>query len=190
MAQLYAKNGRLDLVKPAVDPDAGVSVSDGRTMIAKHFHAPLQSGCDRTLRRMHRKYRPRHYADRILKARALASDAAIGADVMAGFPGETNADFEESRSFIESLPFTYLHVFTYSERPGTPAAGQLHPEREEQAGLRPVLHPPAVGRAGVGHPPAHRAEAVRTEAGVPAEAAVPDRGIKASPQMTQTCGRR
>jgi threonylcarbamoyladenosine tRNA methylthiotransferase MtaB len=49
-------------------------------------------------------------------------DAAIGADVMVGFPGETDADFEESRRFIEDLPFTYLHVFTYSERPGTPAA--------------------------------------------------------------------
>src|SRR3982750_2573006 len=49
-------------------------------------------------------------------------DAAIGADVMVGFPGETDAEFEESRSFIDSLPFTYLHVFTYSERPGTPAA--------------------------------------------------------------------
>ena len=48
--------------------------------------------------------------------------AAIGADVMVGFPGETDADFEDSRRFIESLPFTYLHVFTYSERPGTPAA--------------------------------------------------------------------
>ncbi len=71
---------------------------------------------------MHRKYRPRHYADRILKARRLMPDAAIGADVMVGFPGETDAEFEESRAFIESLPFTYLHVFTYSERPGTPAA--------------------------------------------------------------------
>jgi threonylcarbamoyladenosine tRNA methylthiotransferase MtaB len=71
---------------------------------------------------MHRKYRPRHYADRVWKARALMPDAAIGADAMTGFPGETDADFEESRRFIEGLPFTYLHVFTYSERPGTPAA--------------------------------------------------------------------
>jgi threonylcarbamoyladenosine tRNA methylthiotransferase MtaB len=71
---------------------------------------------------MRRKYRPQHYADRILKARALMPDAAIGADVMVGFPGESDADFEESRRFIEGLPFTYLHVFTYSERPGTPAA--------------------------------------------------------------------
>jgi threonylcarbamoyladenosine tRNA methylthiotransferase MtaB len=90
--------------------------------IAKHVHAPLQSGSDRILRLMHRKYRPRHYADRIQKARALMPNAAIGADVMVGFPGETETDFEESRRFIESLPFTYLHVFTYSERPGTPAA--------------------------------------------------------------------
>jgi len=74
------------------------------------------------LRRMHRKYRPQHYEQRIRKARAWMPDAAIGADVMAGFPGETDAEFEESRAFIESLPFTYLHVFTYSERPGTPAA--------------------------------------------------------------------
>jgi threonylcarbamoyladenosine tRNA methylthiotransferase MtaB len=85
-------------------------------------HAPLQSGSDRILRLMHRRYRPRHYADRILRARQSMPDAAIGADVMVGFPGETDADFEESRRFIETLPFTYLHVFTYSERPGTPAA--------------------------------------------------------------------
>jgi threonylcarbamoyladenosine tRNA methylthiotransferase MtaB len=70
---------------------------------------------------MHRKYRPRHYADRIAKARALMPDCAVGADVMTGFPGETDALFEESRRFIESMPFTYLHVFTYSERPGTKA---------------------------------------------------------------------
>jgi threonylcarbamoyladenosine tRNA methylthiotransferase MtaB len=90
--------------------------------IARHVHAPLQTGSDKILRRMHRKYRPRHYAERVLKARAWMPDAAIGADVMVGFPGETDADFEDNRLFIESLPFTYLHVFTYSERPGTPAA--------------------------------------------------------------------
>ncbi len=71
---------------------------------------------------MHRKYRPRHYADRIWKARALMPECAVGADVMTGFPGETDEEFAQSYAFIESLPFTYLHVFTYSERPGTPAA--------------------------------------------------------------------
>ena len=114
---------RLSSVEPMdwSDDLLGLVAASGR--IAKHVHAPLQSGSDRVLRRMHRKYRPRHYADRILKARASMPDAAIGADVMTGFPGETDAEFEESRAFIESLPFTYLHVFTYSERPGTSRGG-------------------------------------------------------------------
>ena len=90
--------------------------------IARHLHAPLQSGSDAVLRRMRRWYRARHYEDRIRQARAALPEAAIGADVMVGFPGETEREFEENRAFIASLPFTYLHVFTYSERPGTPAA--------------------------------------------------------------------
>jgi threonylcarbamoyladenosine tRNA methylthiotransferase MtaB len=90
--------------------------------IAKHAHLPLQSGSDRVLRGMHRKYRPWHYREKIEKIRAALPTAAIGADVMVGFPGESEADFEETRRFIETLPFTYLHVFTYSLRPGTPAA--------------------------------------------------------------------
>ena len=90
--------------------------------IAKHAHVPLQSGSDRVLRRMHRKYRPWHYADRIERIRQAMPDAAIGADVMVGFPGETEEEFEQTRALIERLPLTYLHVFTYSSRPGTPAA--------------------------------------------------------------------
>jgi threonylcarbamoyladenosine tRNA methylthiotransferase MtaB len=113
---------RLSSVEPMDYSDDLLELLASSPRMAKHVHAPLQSGSDRTLRRMHRKYRPRHYADRIHKARSLMPDAAIGADVMVGYPGETDADFEESRQFIESLPFTYLHVFTYSERPGTPAA--------------------------------------------------------------------
>lgn len=113
---------RLSSVEPMDFSDDLLGLMASSDRIARHVHAPLQSGSDRVLRRMHRKYRPRHYADRILKARALMPDAAIGADVMVGFPGETDAEFEESRAFIAALPFTYLHVFTYSERPGTPAA--------------------------------------------------------------------
>ena len=90
--------------------------------IAKHAHVPLQSGSDAVLRRMHRKYRPWHYREKIEKIRAAMPTAAIGADVMAGFPGETDAEFEATRRLIADLPFTYLHVFTYSARPGTPAA--------------------------------------------------------------------
>jgi threonylcarbamoyladenosine tRNA methylthiotransferase MtaB len=82
----------------------------------------MQSGSDAVLRRMHRKYRPWHSREKILKIRAAMPNAAIGADVMVGFPGETDAEFEETRRMIEELPFTYLHVFTYSARPGTPAA--------------------------------------------------------------------
>jgi threonylcarbamoyladenosine tRNA methylthiotransferase MtaB len=113
---------RLSSVEPMDWSDALLEIVATAQRIAKHVHAPLQSGSDKVLRRMHRKYRPAHYADRILKARALMPDCAVGADVMTGFPGETEQEFEESRAFIESLPFTYLHVFTYSARPGTPAA--------------------------------------------------------------------
>ena len=92
--------------------------------IAKHIHLPLQSGSDAVLKRMFRKYRSRHYASRLALAHSLIPDAAIGADVMTGFPGETEGEFAETREFIEQHPFTYLHIFTYSERPGTSAAEQ------------------------------------------------------------------
>jgi threonylcarbamoyladenosine tRNA methylthiotransferase MtaB len=71
---------------------------------------------------MHRKYRPWHYREKLETIRAAMPTAAIGADVMVGFPGESESDFEETRRMVEQLPFTYLHVFTYSPRPGTPAA--------------------------------------------------------------------
>jgi threonylcarbamoyladenosine tRNA methylthiotransferase MtaB len=122
LAETAIERLRLSSVEPMDWSDDLLGLVASSPRIAKHVHAPLQSGSDRMLRRMHRKYRPQHYEQRIRKARAWMPDAAIGADVMAGFPGETDAEFEESRAFIESLPFTYLHVFTYSERPGTPAA--------------------------------------------------------------------
>jgi len=122
LAETPIQRLRLSSIEPMDWSDDLLHLAASSPRIAKHVHAPLQSGSDRVLRRMHRKYRPRHYEDRILKARAWMPDAAIGADVMTGFPGETDAEFEESRAFIASLPFTYLHVFTYSERPGTPAA--------------------------------------------------------------------
>jgi threonylcarbamoyladenosine tRNA methylthiotransferase MtaB len=113
---------RLSSVEPMDFSDSLLGLMASSPRMAQHVHAPLQTGSDTVLRRMHRKYRPRHYEDRIRKARALMPDAAIGADVMVGFPGESDAEFDDNCAFIESLPFTYLHVFTYSERPGTPAA--------------------------------------------------------------------
>ncbi len=113
---------RLSSIEPMDWSDDLLDLVASSTRIAKHVHAPLQSGSDHVLRRMHRKYRPRHYEDRVRRAREAMPDAAIGADVMTGFPGESETEFAESVAFIEALPFTYLHVFTYSERPGTTAA--------------------------------------------------------------------
>ena len=113
---------RLSSVEPMDWSDDLIALMASSKRIAKHAHVPLQSGSDQILRKMHRKYRPWHYAEKIEKIRSAMPDAAIGADVMVGFPGESDELFEESRRFIEQLPFTYLHVFTYSPRPGTPAA--------------------------------------------------------------------
>jgi threonylcarbamoyladenosine tRNA methylthiotransferase MtaB len=97
--------------------------------LARHAHLPLQSGSDAILRAMHRRYRPWHYAEKLRLIRETMPDAAIGADVMVGFPGETDALFEESFAFIAAQPFTYLHLFPFSARPGTKAwqLAQQHP---------------------------------------------------------------
>jgi threonylcarbamoyladenosine tRNA methylthiotransferase MtaB len=89
--------------------------------LAPHAHLPLQSGADAILRRMHRRYRPWHYAEKVHTLRAHLPDAAIGADVMIGFPGETDALFEENYTFLAALPLTYLHLFPFSPRPRTAA---------------------------------------------------------------------
>jgi threonylcarbamoyladenosine tRNA methylthiotransferase MtaB len=113
---------RISSVEPMDWSDELIGLMADSPRIAKHAHVPLQSGSDRVLRAMHRKYRPWHYREKLEKIRDAMPTAAIGADVMVGFPGESEADFEETRRLIEELPFTYLHVFTYSSRPGTPAA--------------------------------------------------------------------
>jgi len=113
---------RISSVEPMDWTDSFIRLMSGNPRIAKHAHVPMQSGSDAVLRRMHRKYRPWHYREKIEKIRATMPTAAIGADVMVGFPGETAAEFEETRCLIENLPFTYLHVFTFSARPGTSAA--------------------------------------------------------------------
>jgi threonylcarbamoyladenosine tRNA methylthiotransferase MtaB len=97
--------------------------------IARHFHIPLQSGSDRMLAAMHRWYRAAHYARRVELIRERLPEAAIGADVITGFPGETDDDHRATVAFIEQLPFTYLHVFGFSKRPGTEAARLLEQER-------------------------------------------------------------
>ncbi len=114
--------------------------------LARHAHLPLQSGSDAILRAMHRRYRPWHYAEKLRLIRETMPDAAIGADVMVGFPGETDALFEESFAFIAAQPFTYLHLFPFSARPGTTAwqLAQQSPGRtprvaERSARLRELI---------------------------------------------------
>ncbi len=113
---------RISSVEPMDWSPQLISLLAQSPRIAKHAHVPLQSGSDAVLRRMHRKYRPWHYREKIEQIHAAAPTAAIGADVMVGFPGESDAEFESTRRLIADLPLTYLHVFTYSPRPGTPAA--------------------------------------------------------------------
>ncbi len=114
--------------------------------LARHAHLPLQSGSDAVLRAMYRRYRPWHYAAKVQAIREAVPDCAIGADVMVGFPGETDTHFEETYRFIEQQPFTYLHLFPFSARPGTPAwalqrekpvAGEA--VRERMARLRALI---------------------------------------------------
>ena len=113
---------RLSSVEPMDWSNDLLALMASSDRICKHVHIPLQSGSDQILKAMRRRYRVRHYADRLERARRLMPWASIGADVMVGFPGETESDFAATRQFIEDMPFTYLHVFTYSARPGTPAA--------------------------------------------------------------------
>jgi threonylcarbamoyladenosine tRNA methylthiotransferase MtaB len=141
LQQTQLEKLRISSVEPMDWSDELISLVASSPRIAKHAHVPLQSGSDGVLRRMHRKYRPWHYREKIEKIHAAMPGAAIGADVMTGFPGETDAEFEANRRFIEDLPFTYLHVFTYSARPGTPAAAMgdqvpVHVARERNRILR------------------------------------------------------
>jgi len=90
--------------------------------LCRYLHVPLQSGCDAVLRRMNRPYDTQFYADLIHRVHRVQPATGMGADVIVGFPGETDEEFEQTRRFLEALPLAYLHVFTYSPRKGTPAA--------------------------------------------------------------------
>jgi threonylcarbamoyladenosine tRNA methylthiotransferase MtaB len=113
---------RLSSIEPQDLTQDFIDLFASTDRLAQHFHMPLQSGSDRILAAMHRWYRTEHYARRVELIRERLPHAAIGADVIAGFPGESDSDHETTLAFIERLPFTYLHVFSFSARPGTPAA--------------------------------------------------------------------
>lgn len=119
---------RLSSLEP-VEIDSGlIELAASSDWICRHFHIPLQSGDPEILNRMGRPYTPTQYADLISRILTAMPEAAIGADVLTGFPGETEEQFENTVAFIRDLPLAYLHVFPFSPRPGTPAskfAGQV-----------------------------------------------------------------
>ncbi|MEX1061967.1 MAG: tRNA (N(6)-L-threonylcarbamoyladenosine(37)-C(2))-methylthiotransferase MtaB [Balneolaceae bacterium] len=112
---------RVSSVEPNLLHDSIIHLAAGSDKIQPHFHIPLQSGSDDMLGLMRRRYKTRLYRDRVELIRQLLPEACIGVDVIAGHPGETDKLFQESYEFLKNIDVSYLHVFTYSERPGTDA---------------------------------------------------------------------
>jgi len=114
---------RLSSINPMEIDDRLIELMAERDNLCSHFHIPLQSGDDTILVRMRRNYNARQYRDVVEKAVGRNPGLGLGADIIVGFPGETDAMFEHTRQMIEDLPFTTLHVFSYSPRKGTEATG-------------------------------------------------------------------
>ncbi|MBX2817267.1 MAG: tRNA (N(6)-L-threonylcarbamoyladenosine(37)-C(2))-methylthiotransferase MtaB [Saprospiraceae bacterium] len=125
------KRFRISSIEPNLCSDEIIKFVSSSTRFMPHFHMPLQSGSNAILAQMRRRYRKEHYRDRVLYIKELMPHACIGADVIVGFPGEREEDFEETLSFLQELPLSYLHVFTYSQRTDTLAA-----DRTDQVPLR------------------------------------------------------
>jgi threonylcarbamoyladenosine tRNA methylthiotransferase MtaB len=113
---------RISSIEPNLCTDEVIEFVAQSDLFVPHFHMPLQSGNNKQLKMMRRRYKRELYAERVQKIKHLMPHCAIGVDVIVGFPGETEEDFLETYNFLVSLDITYLHVFTYSERPNTPAA--------------------------------------------------------------------
>ncbi len=125
-ALLRATSGcrfRLGSIEPLEITSALVSLLSTRGRLCPHLHVPLQSGSDRVLLRMRRPYTARRYRERLVSLATEVPGIRLGADVIAGFPGETPDDFEETVRLIRDTPLSYLHAFPYSPRPGTESAG-------------------------------------------------------------------
>ena len=112
---------RISSIEPNLLTDDIIDFVAHSRAFLPHFHIPLQAGSDHVLQLMHRRYDTALYRDKLLKIKSVMPDACIAADVMAGFNGESEEEFAKVLSFIDSLPISYLHVFTYSDRPGTAA---------------------------------------------------------------------
>jgi len=112
---------RISSIEPNLLTDEIIRLASECKKILPHFHIPLQSGSDKVLRLMRRRYRRDQFGERISLIRKYIPMAGIGADVIVGFPGESDSDFEDTMSFLKDMPVSYLHVFNFSERPGTEA---------------------------------------------------------------------
>lgn len=112
---------RISSIEPNLLTDDILAFAADSAVVCPHFHVPLQSGDDHILRLMRRRYTTRHYAAVLERIRLRLPDVGIGVDVIVGFPGETEEHFAVTHRFLTDLPCSYLHVFTYSERPNTPA---------------------------------------------------------------------
>ena len=112
---------RISSIEPNLITDEIIEFCARSPKFQHHFHIPLQSGSDKILGMMRRRYTSAKYADRIEKIRSLMPDAFIGVDVITGFPGETEADFRQTYDLLAGLKPSFLHIFPFSERPGTPA---------------------------------------------------------------------
>ena len=110
---------RISSIEPNLLTDELIALTAKNEKILPHFHIPLQSGCDKILGLMRRRYTRDFFVSRIKMVAENLPLAGIGADIIVGFPGETESDFEDTFSFLENIPLSYLHVFTFSERPGT-----------------------------------------------------------------------
>jgi len=112
---------RISSIEPNLLTDDTIRFVASSRAFLPHFHIPLQAGSDKVLRLMHRRYDTAFYADLLQRIKTLMPDACIAADIMVGFNGETDDEFERVTDYVESLPISYLHVFTFSERPNTAA---------------------------------------------------------------------
>ncbi len=132
---------RISSIEPNLLTDEIIAFVAGSQRFMPHFHIPLQSGNNKQLQQMKRRYKRELYASRVETIKSLMPHACIGVDVIVGFPDETDEDFLETYRFINSLDISYLHVFTYSERPNTPANEMenpvpMHKRRERNEMLR------------------------------------------------------
>jgi len=143
---------KISSIEPNLLTDEIIALAATSDRLMPHFHIPLQSGSDTTLRQMRRRYKSALYRDRVETILQALPSAAIGVDVITGFPGESEAHFLETVHFLEDLPIAYLHVFTYSERANTPATDMAAPvPREERTRRTHVLRELSVKKRAAFH---------------------------------------